>query len=238
MNFAPPPAFVSNQVPNIRTVTPSQSVAFSVNDQNTSTTDADLSTATTFTFSDGTRTFAANLASPTTIAGPSTQTLTFNAATVDPAFTPAYYAPDVLLIGTNDLEEKALVQQPRLQREGSPFEWINALGIDRALAGIPRNAPLEGASWLRRHTFGQRFRFGLPKGQTVPAGFVPILYNDRQLMAATPEDHRLRVVRFETRQEGTIDYWARAAADEFNNYRGYTSSPVKPFALKNKNLQA
>ena len=102
VTFAPPPAFVSSQFPTPRIVTPAASVTFSVPVQNTSTTDANLTTATTFSFTDGTRTYSANLASPTTIAGPGTQTLVFNAATVNAAFTPTYYAPNVQLVGSDE----------------------------------------------------------------------------------------------------------------------------------------
>ena len=102
VTFAPPPAFVSNQFPNIRIVAPGAAAAFSVQVQNTSTTNANLTTATTFTFTDGTRIFSANLASPTSIAGPGLQTLLFNSATVDPAFTPGYYAPNLMLVGDDE----------------------------------------------------------------------------------------------------------------------------------------
>lgn len=102
VTFAPPPAFVTNQFPNIRIVTPGASVAFTVSVQNTSTTDANLTTATTFTFTDGTRTFTANLASAATIAGPGTQALAFSAATVNAAFTPGYYAPNIVLVGSDE----------------------------------------------------------------------------------------------------------------------------------------
>ncbi len=102
VTFAPPPAFVTSEFPFPRIVTPASSVAFNVNAQNTSTTDANLTTATVFTFTDGTRTYTANLASATTIPGPGTQNLVFNSAAVVAAFTPGNYAPNVVLVGTDE----------------------------------------------------------------------------------------------------------------------------------------
>jgi Bacterial Ig-like domain (group 1)/FlgD Ig-like domain len=101
VTFAPPPAFVAG-VPTPGIVVPGDNAAFSVNVQNTSTNDANLTTATTFTFTDGTRTFTANLAAPTGIVGGGNQTLVFSSTTVDAAFTPAFYQPTVILAGTDE----------------------------------------------------------------------------------------------------------------------------------------
>ncbi len=102
--FAPPPAFTaSNLTPEV--AAPGENVSFDVDVQNTSTTDATtLTTATTLSFSDGIRTYTANLSAPATIAGPGTQTLTFNATTVNAAFVPTYYDPDITLVGTDEFD--------------------------------------------------------------------------------------------------------------------------------------
>lgn len=136
------------------------------------------------------------------------------------------------------LQEKELVERPHQQRAGTPFGWIYALGMDAALAQVPAQAKLDGDGWWRRTFLGPRFRFGLPAGQLLPAGFVPLMYDERQLLAATPENHRLRVVRLETHQTGTLDYWTRAVADEFRESRGYVVPAAQAVELKNKALAA
>jgi hypothetical protein len=136
------------------------------------------------------------------------------------------------------LQEKELVQRPHQQRAGTPFGWIYALGMDAALAQVPAQAKLDGDGWWRRTFLGPRFRFGLPAGQLLPAGFVPLMYDERQLLAATPENHRLRVVRLETHQTGMLDYWTRAVADEFRETRGYVVPAAQAVELKNKALAA
>ncbi|MCI0451457.1 MAG: Ig-like domain-containing protein, partial [Candidatus Latescibacteria bacterium] len=101
VTFAPRPTFTAAAAtPAI--VAPAQSVAFSVQVNNTSTTDANLTTATTFTFTDGTRVYSANLAAGTSILGGGAQVLVFNAATVLAAFTPGPYTPNVVLVGADE----------------------------------------------------------------------------------------------------------------------------------------
>ncbi|HEX5132820.1 MAG TPA: Ig-like domain-containing protein [Candidatus Krumholzibacteria bacterium] len=101
ITFAPPPAFACDEVPVPSIVVPGDDIAFSVNVQNTSTTSATLSTATTFNFSDGVHSYSATLAAPT-VAGPgATVALAFNLATLDAAFTPALYQPNLSLAGTD-----------------------------------------------------------------------------------------------------------------------------------------
>jgi hypothetical protein len=103
VTFAPPPVFATTNPPlSPSIVAPGESHSFSVGVQNTSTTDANLTTATYITFSDGVRTFIANLSSATTITGPGNQTLVFVATTVNAAFTSGQYDPDVVLIGTDE----------------------------------------------------------------------------------------------------------------------------------------
>lgn len=99
--FAPKPNLACDNPPSPAIVVPGSSVAFSVQADNSSATSVSLTTATTFSFSDGTHTYAANLASAQTIAGNGSAMLVFNAATVSSAFTTATYAPVATLIGTD-----------------------------------------------------------------------------------------------------------------------------------------
>src|SRR5678816_1938708 len=62
--FAPKPVLTCNNSPSPAIVVPGQDVAFSVQANNGTATAVNLTTATTFTFSDGTRDYSANLAAP------------------------------------------------------------------------------------------------------------------------------------------------------------------------------
>jgi hypothetical protein len=99
--FAPKPALACNTAPSPAIVVPGQNVAFSVQADNGSATAVDLTTATTFSFSDGSHTYSANLAAPQSIPGNGSTTLVFSAVTVNAAFTTAQYAPVATLIGTD-----------------------------------------------------------------------------------------------------------------------------------------
>ena len=101
ITFAPKPSLACNTPPTPSIVVPGGSAAFSVQADNASTTSVNLTTATTFTFSDGTHSFSANLAAPQTVPASGSVTLVFNSATVNAAFVTASYAPTVNLIGTD-----------------------------------------------------------------------------------------------------------------------------------------
>lgn len=101
VDFAPRPAFVAG-VPTPGIVVPGANVSFSVVVQNTSSNDANLTTGTTFGFTDGARTYSANIAAPITIIGGGNQTLVFASAVVNGAFIPGPYQPTVTLVGVDE----------------------------------------------------------------------------------------------------------------------------------------
>ncbi len=101
ITFAPKPNLICNTAPSPAIVVPGQNVAFSVQADNATSTAVNLTTATTFSFTDGTRTYTANLAAPQTIPGLGSTTLLFSAATINAAFATAQYAPVATLIGTD-----------------------------------------------------------------------------------------------------------------------------------------
>src|SRR5678809_635553 len=76
--FAPKPVLTCNNSPSPAIVVPGQDVAFSVQANNGTATAVNLTTATTFTFSDGTRDYSANLAAPQSIPGNGSTTLVFS----------------------------------------------------------------------------------------------------------------------------------------------------------------
>jgi len=112
ITFAPPPTFAANEDPVPAIVTPGALVRFRTVITNTSTTDADLSPATTFSFTDGTRTYVANLTATRAVAAGDTATLVFNTVAVDPAFTPAAYQPVVTARGTDEYGASINVTAP------------------------------------------------------------------------------------------------------------------------------
>ena len=101
ITFAPKPALVCDTAPVPAIVVPGQSVSFQVQADNGSATSVNLTTATTFTFSDGTRSYSANLTAPQSIPGNGSTTLVFNTVAVNASFLTANYAPVVTLIGTD-----------------------------------------------------------------------------------------------------------------------------------------
>jgi hypothetical protein len=100
--FAPKPALACNNPPVPAIVVPGSSVSFSVLASNSSATAVNLATATTFSFTDGTHTYTANLAAPQSIPGSGSTTLVFASATVHAAFTTASYQPSVTLVGSDE----------------------------------------------------------------------------------------------------------------------------------------
>lgn len=100
ITFAPKPLLTCNNIPSPSIVVPGQNVAFSVQADNASTTAVNLTTATTFTFSDGSgHSYSANLAAPQSIPGSGSATLVFSSAPVNAAFTTTQYQPIATLIG-------------------------------------------------------------------------------------------------------------------------------------------
>lgn len=74
-----------------------QSVSFSVDVINVGGSTMDLSTNSTFSFTDASRTYTANLSTPTSVSPGAIVTLTFNAEAVDINFTPGFYNPTLWL---------------------------------------------------------------------------------------------------------------------------------------------
>jgi hypothetical protein len=101
ITFAPPPALACNTPPTPAIVVPGSSVSFSVVVQNTSPTAVNLTTATAFSFTDGTHTYSANLAAPQVVPGSGSVALVFASASIHAAFVTAQYAPTATLIGTD-----------------------------------------------------------------------------------------------------------------------------------------
>lgn len=102
ITFAPKPALTCDNNPSPSIVVPGQNVAFSVQADNASATAVNLTTATTFTFSDGSgHSYSANLAAPQSIPGNGSTTLVFSSVTVNAAFNAAQYQPIAALIGTD-----------------------------------------------------------------------------------------------------------------------------------------
>lgn len=101
ITFAVPPALACNTAPTPGIVVPGEVVGFSVVVDNSTVTPANLTTATTFTFTDGPHVYSANLAAPQTVPGNASATLVFSSATVNASFTTATYAPTATLIGSD-----------------------------------------------------------------------------------------------------------------------------------------
>ncbi len=101
ITFAPPPVLVCNTPPTPAIVVPGSSVAFSVVVNNSSPTSVNLTTATTFSFTDGTHSYSANLAAQQLVPGSGNAILAFASAAIDPAFLTAQYAPTATLIGAD-----------------------------------------------------------------------------------------------------------------------------------------
>lgn len=119
------------------------------------------------------------------------------------------------------LQEKRMIEQPRRHSISSNFAWLNGIGLDRVLTQIPTDASLHGEWSLRRVFQGPPFRLATGSEALLPAGFLPVFYDDTQLLGATPQDNRLSVQYFKLRQKGDLGFWADALAEECKSFRGY-----------------
>ncbi|HET6350014.1 MAG TPA: Ig-like domain-containing protein, partial [Candidatus Krumholzibacteria bacterium] len=100
ITFAPKPAVTANHAPSPNIVVPGgPAIAFSIQVDNSSTTSVNLTTSSTFSFTDGAHTYSANLAVPQLVPASGSVTLNFATVTVDASFVPASYAPMLSLVG-------------------------------------------------------------------------------------------------------------------------------------------
>ncbi len=135
------------------------------------------------------------------------------------------------------LEERQPVHPgPSPRRTNSPFHWVRAVGVNHMMSEIRGSAPLHGGKTCWRIFRGAKFRFDLPEG------LVPLWSTSKTLIAATPEDYRLKVKRIELRREGDLGFWTKALRDELANRRGYDikaeeDSPIAADGLAAKELR-
>lgn len=129
------------------------------------------------------------------------------------------------------LEEKYPDQVTTPRRTSTPFEWMRQVGIEQTLEFIPEDAPMSRRKLL---LLGPEFMLGTADGAPAPEGFVPLLMTRSRLVAATPEDSRLRAQYFKMRQQQgrKIDFWAQALEAELEQNRGYMLLSSDPFALE------
>jgi hypothetical protein len=104
VHFAQRPAFVCPTKPDPSSVIVGQPYSFRVFVQDTSSTGVDLSDATFFHFTDGTRHFEANLTAGRSIAAGDTATLVFNSMVIDAQMQPGSYQPEIILKGIDEFE--------------------------------------------------------------------------------------------------------------------------------------
>jgi hypothetical protein len=113
VHFAQRPVFVCPEAPEPSSVIVGQTYGFRVFVQNTSSTGVDLSDATVFRFTDGPRTFEANLTVERPIAAGDTATLEFESELIDMQMIPGAYPSWVILNGIDQF--------------GSPFSYTSFL---------------------------------------------------------------------------------------------------------------
>ncbi len=131
IQFAQPVAFNTSQSPVPSIVKPGDNPRFRVVVANTSSTAANLTTATRFAFADGVHTFNAFLAAPRTVAAADTATLVFNNTILDAAFVSGAYTPVVTLIG-NDQYGSAFNVSSAL-----PLNAVQVTSIEITLISAP-----------------------------------------------------------------------------------------------------
>jgi hypothetical protein len=138
-----------------------------------------------------------------------------------------------------ELTARIVDQAQRAYRQlpANRFGWINAVGLDGVLAQVGSQARLRGEVSAGRILFGRRFRLGVEGNTLVPAQFVPLYYDGRVLLAATAEDHRLRVQALPTHQESDLDFWAKALREELIRIRGYDVEEPAKAELTQKGLE-
>ncbi|MDY7079504.1 MAG: Calx-beta domain-containing protein [Chloroflexota bacterium] len=95
----PNPLYVGGTLSPL-TVQQGEMIVFTLDVLNTGNQPITLTTASTFTFTDGIHTFAANLAASTVVPTDTQRTLTFTVTTVDPSFAPGDYYPVLQVVGT------------------------------------------------------------------------------------------------------------------------------------------
>ena len=131
IQFAQPVAFNTSQGPVPSIVKPGDNLRFRVVVANTSSTAANLTTATRFAFADGVHTFTAFLAAPKTVAAADTATLVFNNTTLDAAFASGAYTPVVTLIGNDQYGSAFNVSSPL------PLNAVQVTSIEITLISAP-----------------------------------------------------------------------------------------------------
>jgi hypothetical protein len=113
-----------------------------------------------------------------------------------------------------------LAEAANQPRDTTSFPWIANTGINATLAAAD-SSRLGDTPWLTRVLRGRPFELGGAGKDRVPEGLVVIGSLSDALLAATPEDHRLRVRIVEPPQQTTLEFWTPALRRSLESVRGY-----------------
>lgn len=113
-----------------------------------------------------------------------------------------------------------LAEAANQPRDTNSFPWITDTGINATLAAA-NSSRLGDTPWLKRVLCGRPFELGGADKDRVPDGLVVIHSTGDTLLAATPEDHRLRVRVVEPPQQTTLEFWTAALRRSLESVRGY-----------------
>ncbi|MCX7011704.1 MAG: DUF4349 domain-containing protein [Candidatus Sumerlaeota bacterium] len=125
---------------------------------------------------------------------------------------------------TVDLFAKTPSAEQQVWKTGSPFAWVRELGVDNALASSPGS--IDDGSILFGLLGGPGFRLAAPRDAQAPEGFALLRLTASALLAATPENYRLRAQVLTLAQEGSPDFWAKALENQLRAVKGYQVSPT------------
>ena len=139
---------------------------------------------------------------------------------------------------TVNIQEKVADDARSPHREqGSPFAWIGETGLSWALVPVAPDAPLR-----HRRLFTlleSRFQLGgTTRRSPAPEGLAPLRHTREELVAATPENFRLRARVVEARQAATLEFWTDALVADLRDSRGYILRASEAFPVSDGKLAA